>query len=252
MMEHKAMVNGGMIARCDGDGLCGNLSNRTFGCVNGKSGGVVSNRATDAVGSSHPGSVCHVMGDQGVETAGEGVDIAHHPVRSVNHGKMVAEQFLGPATDDMDWSRIFEHLFDGAAIANPIKESAPKEFLIFGDGPSATGRFANKRMEVTFLLSAFPRIETDRTQTGTTHGDVEVADSILEKALCSGDRSGTIIRLHEDGAETICAPIRFQENGLGTVVPREAGAGSYTCFDFVEQKAKFGSPNDGRNRLTVI
>jgi hypothetical protein len=148
---------------------------------------------------------------------------------------MVAKQFLGPATDDMDWSLVFEDLFNGAAVANPIKESAPKEFLIFRDSPSATGRFANKRMEVTFLLSAFPRIETDRTQTGTTHGEVEVADAILEKALCSGDRSGTIVRLHEDGTETISAPICFQENGLGTVVPREARAGSDTCFDFIEQ-----------------
>jgi hypothetical protein len=38
----------------------------------------------------------------------------------------------------MDWSLVFEDLFDGAAVANPIKESAPKEFLIFGDSPSAT------------------------------------------------------------------------------------------------------------------
>lgn len=148
---------------------------------------------------------------------------------------MVAEQFLGPAADDMDWSLVFEDLFDGAAVANPIKESAPKEFLIFGDSPSATSRFANKRMEVTFLLSAFPRIETDQAQTGTTHGEVEVADAILEKVLCSGNRSGTIVWLHEDGTETISAPIGFQENGLGTVVLREARAGSDTCFDFTKQ-----------------
>ena len=90
-------------------------------------------------------------------------------------------------------------------------------------------------MKVPFLLSAFPRIETDWTQSGTTHGEVEVADAILEKALYSSDRSGTIIRLHEDGTETISAPIGFQENGLGTVVSREAGAGSDACFDFVEQ-----------------
>jgi hypothetical protein len=70
MMKHKAVADGCMIARCDGDGWCGNWRSRTFGCVNWEGGWVIGNRAKKAVGSSHPGSVCHVMSDQDVVTAG--------------------------------------------------------------------------------------------------------------------------------------------------------------------------------------
>jgi hypothetical protein len=136
----------------------------------------------------------------------------------VNHSKVVAEQFLGPSIDDMDWSVIFEDLFDGAAITKPRKESSPQEFLVLRDSPTATGRFTNEKMEVTFLLSTFPRIEADRTQTGAAHGGIEIPDAILEEACGSSDGSWTIVWLHEDGTETLGASIGFQENGLDTIV----------------------------------
>jgi hypothetical protein len=63
MVEHKALANGCMIARRDGSGRCGSWCSRTLGCVNWKSGWVVSNRAMEAVGSSQLGSIYHVMGD---------------------------------------------------------------------------------------------------------------------------------------------------------------------------------------------
>jgi hypothetical protein len=120
--------------------------------------------------------------------------------------------------DDMDWTVIFEDLFDSAAITKSIRESSPQEFLVLRDSPTATGPFTNERMEVTFLLSTFPRIEADWTQTGTAHGDIEIADAILEEACSSSDGSWTIFGLHEDGTETLGAPIGFQENGPDKIV----------------------------------
>jgi hypothetical protein len=64
MVEHKALADDCVIARRDGSGgWSGNWCSRTLGCVNWKSGWVVSNRSMEAVGCSQLGSIDHVVGD---------------------------------------------------------------------------------------------------------------------------------------------------------------------------------------------
>lgn len=70
------------------------------------------------------------MSNQYVVMAGQGIDIAHHPVGTVYHGKIISEQFLSPTTNDTNGTIIFEDFFDSAAMAEPIEESSPQECFI--------------------------------------------------------------------------------------------------------------------------
>jgi hypothetical protein len=72
----------------------------------------------------------HVMGNQDVVLAGQGVSIMHHPVGTVYHSKMISKQSLSPTMDNMNGTIIFEDFLDRAAIAEPIEESPPQEFFI--------------------------------------------------------------------------------------------------------------------------
>jgi hypothetical protein len=73
----------------------------------------------------------------------------------MNDSKVIAEQFLGPTTDDMNLAIVVENFFHGAAVANPIKHSSPKVLLVLRDTPAAAGSFADEGVKVAFLLGAF-------------------------------------------------------------------------------------------------
>ncbi len=130
------------------------------------------------------------MGDQDVVAAGQGINVTHHSVGSVNHREVISEQFLSPTADDVNGTIIIEDFLDSAAIAEPIEESSPKEFFILRDSPAAASSFANERVEVTLLLGAFPRVKSDWAQTGTAHGDIKVADAVGAQSLQGANRYG--------------------------------------------------------------
>ena len=84
------------------------------------------------------------------------------------------------------------------------------------------------------LLCAFARIEADRTQVGALEGEAEITDAVFDETFDSGGRSRTIIRLHENGAKPVSAPIRFEEGELLSIITGEARAGGDASFNFVE------------------
>jgi hypothetical protein len=95
-------------------------------CRAGKGGGIVSPRTVELVGNAHSGSAGHVSSDEGIgKLMIDGVDIAHHAGGSVEDGKMVAKELLGPAHDHRDVATVFEDFADGRAITESIEHGAP-------------------------------------------------------------------------------------------------------------------------------
>ena len=57
--------------------------------------------------------------------SGKGINVPHHPTWTMDTGEAVTKEFLGPATDLVDISSIFNNFLDGAAITDPIKVNTP-------------------------------------------------------------------------------------------------------------------------------
>jgi hypothetical protein len=84
----------------------------------------------------------------------------------MDNSKVIAKELLGPAANDMNWAIVIKDLLHSAAIANPIKQYAPKILLVLGDTPTTASSFTNKGVEVALLFGALARIETHGAQTG--------------------------------------------------------------------------------------
>jgi hypothetical protein len=94
--------------------------------------------------------------------AGKAVDVSHHTGRRMKDLEEIAKKLLGPTADLVDGTDIFENLFYSAAVAEPKEFGSPTKFSILADHPASTGSLADKRMEVTFPLSAAAGTEANR------------------------------------------------------------------------------------------
>ena len=227
-------------------------SSRAFGRMSREGCRVISEGALGAVRESKLSGVQDAVVNETVAATGEGVDIEHHTPGPVDDGEVVAQQLLGPPTNHVDGSVVGEDFFHGGAVADPIKENTPEMLFVFGNGPTTTGGFSNERMEVTLLLGALAGVEFDGPEAGTAEGEIEGTDTSLSELEGGGDGSRTIIGLHKDGAETVGAPIGFEEDGLGTIVAGEAGAGSNAYFHIVEELTEIRSPSTRRDGFAVV
>ena len=117
---------------------------RAFSSVKWKCIRVISGRPTGAIGGMQLSGIEHVLIDETLVSARECVNILHHASWAMDDGEVVTEKFLGPAADNMDLTIIIEDFFHSAAIANPVKHSAPKIFLVLGDTPATTSGFADE------------------------------------------------------------------------------------------------------------
>jgi hypothetical protein len=117
---------------------------RAFSSVKWKCSRVISGRPTGAIAGVQVSCIEHVLIDKTLVSARECVDILHHASWPMDDGEVVTEEFLSPATDDVDLTIVVEDFFHSAAVANPIKHSAPKIFLVLGDTPATASSFADK------------------------------------------------------------------------------------------------------------
>ncbi len=92
---------------------------------------------------------------------------------------------------------------------------------------------------MTFLLGTFARVKPNWAKAGAANKEVEVADALVCELEGGSERRGAVVRLHEDGTETICAPIGLKEGRFVTIVAGEAGAGGDAKLDFIEEGAEF-------------
>jgi hypothetical protein len=117
-----------------------------------------------------------VLGDELViRVASKAVDISHHMCRAMEDLKEITEKFLGPSTNLMDRTIIFENFLDGTAVAKPKEFSTPEKFPVLTDGPATATGFSDERMEVALTLGTAVRAESNRTKASAIHGNVEVA-----------------------------------------------------------------------------
>jgi hypothetical protein len=185
-------------------------------------------------------------------STGECVDVGHHTSRAMNDSKVVAEQFLSPAANDMNLTVVVEDLFHGAAVADPVKHGAPEVLLVLGDAPTTAGGFANEGVEVSFLFRAFAGIEADGAQASTFESQIEFTNAVVDETFRGSDRSRAVVGLHKNGAKTSGAPVGLQESELGTIVSGEARAGSDAEFHFIKELSEGWCPCVGWNGLAVV
>ena len=74
-------------------------------------------------------------------------------------------------------------------------------------------------------------------QPSAFESEVELADAIVSEALSGSNGSQVVIRLHEDGTESVGAPIGFQKCWLVAIVACEAWARGDASFHFVKEQA---------------
>jgi hypothetical protein len=152
--------------------------------------GVIGSRASSTVDETELVSDFEMLA---YETA---VDVTHHTGRPMKDLEEIAKKLLGPTADFLDGTDIFENLFCSAAVAEPKEFGSPKKFLILADRPTSTGSLADKRMDVTFALSAAAGTESNRAQPGAVHGEVERANTLGSEKGKSNLGSFRIIGLH--------------------------------------------------------
>jgi hypothetical protein len=124
---------------------------------------VIGSRASSTVGEIELVSHFEMLAYETVFIeAGKAVDVSHHTGRPMKDLEEIAKKLLGPTADLVDGTDIFENLFYSAAVAEPKEFGSPKKFSILADRPASTGSLADKRMEVTFPLSAAAGTEANR------------------------------------------------------------------------------------------
>jgi hypothetical protein len=98
--------------------------------------------------------------------------------RAMEDSKEITEKFLGPSTNLMDRSIIFEDFFDGAAVAELKEFSTPEKVPVLTDDPVTATGFSNKGMIVALTLGTAARAESNKTEASVIHCNVEVADAV--------------------------------------------------------------------------
>lgn len=88
----------------------------------------------------------NIVGAEGVEVAAavEGVDVGHHGIGSVDGCPSVSHEFLGPSSQLVARSGACGHLLDSVAITDPVEMAAPDVGVDEGEGPAASGYFADE------------------------------------------------------------------------------------------------------------
>ena len=100
-----------------------------------------------------------VLGDELViRVASKAVDISHHMCRAMEDLKEITKKFLGPSTNLMDRTIIFENFLDGTAVAKPKEFSTPEKFPVLPTG------FSDERMVVALTLGTAARSESSPYQ----------------------------------------------------------------------------------------
>jgi hypothetical protein len=140
---------------------------------------VIGSRASSTVGEIELVSYFEVLAYEMVFIeAGKAVNVSHHTGRPMKDLEEIAKKLLGPTADLVDGTDIFENLFYSAAVAEPKEFRSPKKFSILADCPASTGSLTDKRMEVTFALSAAAGTESNRAQPSAVHGEVESTNTL--------------------------------------------------------------------------
>ena len=110
-------------------------------------------RTAGAAGGRELGGVQDVLTDEAEVAMRKGVSVRHHVSGPMDHRKVVAEQFLCPASDDVNLAAVVvQNFVHGAAMADPVKHGAPEIFLVFGN-TSPTKEWKWRSCSVHFLES---------------------------------------------------------------------------------------------------
>jgi hypothetical protein len=110
-----------------------------------------------------------INGNKRVVKATEGVNITHHARRTMHEGEVVAQEFLGKATNLMNGTGVFKEFLHGIAVTKPVEVGSPKITAILADGPTAGDGFTDEGVEVVLAISAFARPKADRAQASSCH-----------------------------------------------------------------------------------
>jgi hypothetical protein len=108
-----------------------------------------------------------------VITTTECIHVAHHAFRTVESNEVIAKEILSPASEHVIVAVVFDKSRDGAAVADPVEEFAPKVTPVLGDSPAAAGGFTDEGMEMALFVGASAGIKGDRSEAGSGEGAVE-------------------------------------------------------------------------------
>jgi hypothetical protein len=140
---------------------------------------VVGSRAGSTVSSIKLEGHREVLSDERVIiVASKAINVPRHTRRVMEDLKEITEKFLGPSTNLMDGSIIFEDFLDGAAVAEPKEFSTPEKFPVLTDGPATATGFSDEGMIVALTLGTAARAESNRMEASAIHCNVKVADAI--------------------------------------------------------------------------
>jgi hypothetical protein len=217
-----------------------------------KDSGVVGSRSSSTVGEIELESDCQMLGDERMIEASKAVNIPHHASRPMKDLEEVTKEFLGPTTDLMDGSVVFENFFDGAAIAKPKELRTPQKFAILADSPATAGGLADERMEMTFALGATARAKANGSQTGAVHGEVKSTDTVGTEKSKSDLGSIGMVWLHKDPTHAGTGPIRLQKTRERGVIASKARGRGNGKLQFIPEASERRRPHSRRNGLAMM
>ena len=93
-----------------------------------------------------------VASDKGVIETGQGVDVLHHPGRSMEDCEMISEKLLRPPAHLVYVPGVLKDFLHSRAVAKPEEVLSSQVLAANADGPTSRGCFANKRMVVLFAF----------------------------------------------------------------------------------------------------
>jgi hypothetical protein len=241
-------ADAGAVCGSGKEARCGGSRGKDVGAfewvVRGERSRLVSSRAAAEVGRAEKSRMgLEFDKKELIIKTGESVDIAHHASWPMDNGKVVAEEFLGPAANLMDVAFVIEDFFHGAAVTEPVKVGAPEVFAKLADSPAAASGFPDERVKVAFAFGAATGAEPDRAEAGSFHKFVK---GVGAAGFQDSKGFGTCIGvggLHEDETHAVSGPIGFEEAGFGVVVTREARVAGDGSLEIEEECGEIRGPS---------
>ena len=92
-----------------------------------------------------------ILMNEGVNMTRTSINIFHHFSGTTNDTEIISKQFLGPTTELVDATSVFQYFFDCVAIANPIEYFPPKVTTITSNTPVTTSNIAYKKVIMHFI-----------------------------------------------------------------------------------------------------
>ena len=86
----------------------------------------------------------NILINEGVNMTRTSINILNHFSGATNDTEIINKQSLGPTTEVVDTTSVFQYLFDCVAIANPIEIFSPKATTIMSNNPAAISNLAYK------------------------------------------------------------------------------------------------------------